>query len=398
MNRSSEPLFDEEARQVIREKLLHYTRPRHMGVHALARKIENSHSTKPRIPISTLQRFLRDSAWTNDMYVGWLKRFAEDLPSPDPIASLGIAMAELFGSKDTAQYAETYNLETLGRIVRRHYRLKSTLEMTPNKGFCRVVEWAEYKRFSISAGVLVCSGETVILMLQDNLSCQPKHLLLQTSLEYGCWELSGRGTMVEFEPGVATTSRQLSLFSISAKMIRRGLVPVVATSPLTPTIDSCQRYMNLVVARSFKNLPPPSFDDSSLIRPVAMRPRQSDDTLNAEHEGPAALNQQSIADQNALLIAAKGDDIATVQRLYEMGVDINMPDSDTGLTALHLAVARNALDVARFLVSVGALFVPDRFGRMPTIVAAECRVSEIMCDYIVEAEAAAETESGAKGV
>ncbi len=42
------------------------------------------------------------------------------------------------------------------------------------------------------------------------------------------------------------------------------------------------------------------------------------------------------------------------------------------------------------LVSRGASFVPDKQGRMPTTIAAECEASERLCDFIVEAEAAAE--------
>jgi uncharacterized protein len=82
--------------------------------------------------------------------------------------------------------------------------------------------------------------------------------------------------------------------------------------------------------------------------------------------------------------------------LLERGVPLDTADKVTGMTALHLAVGCNHLDVARTLVERGASFVPDKQGRMPTTIAAECEVSEELCDFIVEAEA--EAEARGKGV
>jgi Ankyrin repeats (3 copies) len=69
---------------------------------------------------------------------------------------------------------------------------------------------------------------------------------------------------------------------------------------------------------------------------------------------------------------------------------INFIDDRTGMTALHIAVGRDHLTIAKYLVEHGAVFIPDGQGRMPTTVAAECEVSDEMCDFIVEAEAKAE--------
>jgi ankyrin repeat protein len=60
------------------------------------------------------------------------------------------------------------------------------------------------------------------------------------------------------------------------------------------------------------------------------------------------------------------------------------------MTALHIAAGRDHLRLAQILVEHGASFVPDRQGRMPSTIAAECEASEEMCDFIVEAEAKAE--------
>jgi uncharacterized protein len=94
-----------------------------------------------------------------------------------------------------------------------------------------------------------------------------------------------------------------------------------------------------------------------------------------------------------LLESAYRGDAKLVEKLLEYGVSLDTADKLTGMTALHLAVGCNHLDVARILVERGASFVLDKQGRMPTTIAAECEVSEELCDFIVEAEAAAETRA-----
>lgn len=94
--------------------------------------------------------------------------------------------------------------------------------------------------------------------------------------------------------------------------------------------------------------------------------------------------------ENALLESAYDGDVSKVEALLDYGVPLETADEITGMTALHWAVGCNHLDLARFLVKRGALFLPDKQGRMPTTIAAECEVSEELCDFIAEAEARAE--------
>jgi uncharacterized protein len=96
------------------------------------------------------------------------------------------------------------------------------------------------------------------------------------------------------------------------------------------------------------------------------------------------------AAKNLLLESAYQGNTEAVESLLEDGVPIDTLDNATGMTALHLAVGRNHFELARILVERGASFVPDKQGRMPTTIAAECEVSQRLCDFIVEAEAAAE--------
>src|SRR5690349_17138824 len=61
-------------------------------------------------------------------------------------------------------------------------------------------------------------------------------------------------------------------------------------------------------------------------------------------------------------------------------------DPVTGMNALHIAVGRNSLEIARLLVEAGIKFIPDNEGRMPSLIAALCDVSEELVDYIIDAE------------
>jgi hypothetical protein len=77
-----------------------------------------------------------------------------------------------------------------------------------------------------------------------------------------------------------------------------------------------------------------------------------------------------------------------VRRAIADGANVNAWNEQTGLTALHLAVGTNNLALVKYLLeTAGAELVPDRSGRWPTLIAAQCYASEELCDYIVEQEA-----------
>lgn len=98
-------------------------------------------------------------------------------------------------------------------------------------------------------------------------------------------------------------------------------------------------------------------------------------------------NQASI--NSEFIHAASDGDLASVVRCALDGADVDAVDPSTGLQALHIAVGTNNLLMTRYLVEqCGASFGPDRSGRWPTIVAADCSVDNVVGDYIVEAEAA----------
>ena len=92
-----------------------------------------------------------------------------------------------------------------------------------------------------------------------------------------------------------------------------------------------------------------------------------------------------------LLHCANFGEIPAVRQLLdEQNVPLDSFDEETGFTALHIAVGRDQLKLAQYLVERGAAFLPDKKGRMPSTIAEECEVSDAMCDFIAEAEAKAE--------
>ena len=75
-------------------------------------------------------------------------------------------------------------------------------------------------------------------------------------------------------------------------------------------------------------------------------------------------------------------------RAIRKGAAVDTRHPETGLTALHIAVGTNNLELARLLAEkYSAPFGPDAFGRWPTTVAAECSAVPEIRDYIVDAEA-----------
>tara|TARA_R110002110_G_scaffold247041_1_gene463364 strand:+ start:66 stop:491 length:426 start_codon:yes stop_codon:yes gene_type:complete len=89
-----------------------------------------------------------------------------------------------------------------------------------------------------------------------------------------------------------------------------------------------------------------------------------------------------------LLQSAYCGELSGVELAIKDGADVNHLSDDVGLSALHMAIGRNHFDVVKHLIeNAEAEIQPDKFGRWPTIIAAECKASEKICDYIVEREA-----------
>lgn len=110
-------------------------------------------------------------------------------------------------------------------------------------------------------------------------------------------------------------------------------------------------------------------------------------------KGPQKSRSGSVSAGNArldwqLLQSAYAGDVSGVRDALAAGANVNIVHEQTGLSALHIAVGSNNLALTRYLIEeANAEIGPDRSGRWPTIIAAECEVDAILSDYILEAEA-----------
>lgn len=87
---------------------------------------------------------------------------------------------------------------------------------------------------------------------------------------------------------------------------------------------------------------------------------------------PEPLTPAARARHLALLDAAKLGDIAAFEKLLkEGGIDINFAEPGTGLTALHIAAARNATAIVRRIAASGkaAYDLKDQKGRTAAVLA-----------------------------
>jgi hypothetical protein len=392
------PEHDREARDRIRNRLLHYMREHGIGAPELTVRIYNAQEPKQLKPvgISTVQRFLANKVRTVESYVDMFERFVEKFPSPDLIGALGKAMAEFYVSDDADRFAGDYQSAVAYEMDDSRDGFNSSLAIKEDNKFCRVVERSEDRKSLICEGVLVCNDQTAIMTLHDKLTQVSRQFLLADDGE----QISGCGTEGEFDPSPEKRHRQPALHFVSIKLTRIFLAEFVyareeITVAVSDTISNEERYRRMLAEVTSRSaLPRPAFDKDPLPRLTAMSSQQPEEPPQSDQGHPDERANQVAPDQSAFLRAAERGDETTVKRLLGSGADIDTADMYTGLTALHLAVGRNALHVVKFLVGQGASFVPDRLGRMPTTIAAECEVSDELCDFIVEAEAAAEARAG----
>lgn len=95
----------------------------------------------------------------------------------------------------------------------------------------------------------------------------------------------------------------------------------------------------------------------------------------------------------ALLHAAYEGNLAQARAAVEDGADFEYMEPQTRLTALHIAVGRDHLELVKYLLEeVGAQLRPDGFGRWPSVIAAQCRTSDEVSDLVVGIETAIELE------
>lgn len=379
--------FDAKTRDQIRRKILHYKKEHRLGIGRLAVRISQAHPREPIIPEKTLQRFLAGIIRTQDMYVGFYKKFTDGLPDPDPIGVLGKAMAEFYVSADPARYGGEFTSVTSYDLEGRDGH-DTRFTITSDNMFCRVVERSKHQKSLIFEGVLVCNDQIAIMMLNDQLTKMPKQFLLA----FDGKQITARGTEAQFEARAEKQHHQPLLLAVSARLIEAPMTWVYYYGKLERTKESISKLFGPESLADMPNpaLPRPGVDDNPFSALTAMSWPPSGEKPKSEPEPADQEANQVTPHLSEFLGAAERGDEAAVKQLLESGAAIDIADAETGLTALHLAVGRNKLDVVKYLVNQGASFIPDRYGRMPTTIAAECEVSEELCDFIAVAEARAE--------
>ena len=180
--------FDTKTRDRIRRKILHYKNEHGLGAGRLAQRISLALPLEPEIPVKTLQRFLAGIIRTNDLHVGFFKKFSDGLPDPDPLGEVGKSMAAFYGDDVRRDYAGSFHATT---------QMGEASEVTISKeaGFWRVKEVTATGGRSVFDGVAVCSGEAAFFVLKDRLVGLPRTYTVWTQADD---KLCGCGTTVNF--------------------------------------------------------------------------------------------------------------------------------------------------------------------------------------------------------
>jgi hypothetical protein len=196
------PFLDNEARQIVRNKLLHYMHAHGIGVPRLAKRIKASHALGLEVTDKTLQRFLAGAIRTNDFAVAICHRLAESLTAFDPIAALGERLSVFYGVTNGRDYSGTYHSDT--RVLDTadlEVRGDSNIDISADAGFWRVTEkTAPGLDPVIYDGVLVCSGDAAVVVLKDRLAGLARNYMLWPENE----TLHGHGATMRFLPGDTT--------------------------------------------------------------------------------------------------------------------------------------------------------------------------------------------------
>ena len=109
--------FDETARTVIRDTLNRYRKDHGIGAPRLRERIMKSDPLGRELPISTLQRFLRGTHRTGDMYLGMIEAFLTSeeaelkadgfAPELSSYEGFGAALAAFLGEPEDQAHQET---------------------------------------------------------------------------------------------------------------------------------------------------------------------------------------------------------------------------------------------------------------------------------------------------
>ena len=100
--------FDHQQRGGIRQELLGYMRAHKVGVPTLCKRIMDADPRRRELPLSTLQRFLKDAHRTMDSYVGLCAQFLETVEkeTAGEGGELGAALAGFVAADEQAELSD----------------------------------------------------------------------------------------------------------------------------------------------------------------------------------------------------------------------------------------------------------------------------------------------------
>lgn len=140
--------------------------------------------------------------------------------------------------------------------------------------------------------------------------------------------------------------------------------------------------------RQRMNIPSPAFPPSASPEDIAeMTARLRAQFESQAEEAKRAAGAMAMPDYWVIKAAYMGD-IRLMWAAKGMGANLGTAEADTGLTAVHIAAGIDDLAMLRYLIEEEKIGLSaDRFGRWPSIVAAECRASVEVIEYLADAEA-----------
>jgi len=334
--------FDDAERERIRRRLDNYAKNRGLGMPTLAKRISDATPNNPKINHRTLARFIGEKHTTNRLLVKWCQDFLKEA-APDPLKDMAEGLKGFYGSGASFWLDGTYFIWSHTDDLPTR---TGTADIRADDGFFRVPLESTVDH-AIYDGILLSTGPMSSLMLKNRLTGQP--CLALVSLRGSVFS----GTMIE-----TTIEGTKRVVNISIMSSDSDAVPVPVRGVVVEIVGI----------------------DTSDVSPVPVG------TIDADFEEISAMP----------FTTAYGGDVEKMMRWItrNLEVSIDVIDETTGLTALHIAIGRNHLDLTRFLLEKGARIVPDRNGRWPTLIAAECNASDELYDLVADAEIAAEGKDG----
>jgi len=196
MGSGSEKTYDLAERELTRKKLIRYAKENGIGAVRLAKRIKASHPREKEIPVSTLQRFLDNRMRTNEPAVRLCYRFAESLVVSDSTAALGERLFVFYGAGSGRDYSGTYRSDIrTADVAEPEFAGHSEINIAADTGFWRVTEkTAPDLNHAIYDGVLVCSGDTAVVVLKDRVAGVARNYMLWPESE----TLHGHGAAMRF--------------------------------------------------------------------------------------------------------------------------------------------------------------------------------------------------------